>query len=360
MNESPSSNASARRAVPALVQAAGIVLTGAVVLTASAVLAWSLRSWRERPQPPRQGAGAAAARELTAPTDRQAVLLGAGRLAYQVHCARCHGSRGHGDGSDAERLVPPPRDFASRHWRLVPTPVAVRQAITAGIPGTAMPGWGGSLSPRELDGLVAYVLSLAPPDQDVPNQRAAAPLPSTLVDLVLRARFSALATPGFAPRLVLRDLDGTATSLAEHADRPVLVVFWGTTCSHCLAELPAVHRFAERHRALDVLPVCVDETDAAAVRAAAGPLAAERPLYVDPSATARLYYDVQALPSIVLIDASGRLIARAAGTRDWTNPALDELIHECLALSAPAPAGSPHETSRHEEENAPRPDHRPG
>ena len=306
--------------------------------------------------------GATASPASVAPADRQAVVLGAGRLAYQVHCARCHGAEGHGDGSDAERLVPPPRDFASDRWRLAPTPVSVRQAIVAGIPGTAMPGWGASLSPRELDGLVAHVLSFAPPNREVRPEGAAEPLPSTLVTLLGRAGFSAEATPRPAPPLALRDLDGNATSLAEHRDRPVLVLFWGTTCSHCLAELPAAVRFSERHRdqgrGFDVLPVCVDETDAAVVRAVAGPTATRQPLYLDPSATARLYYDVQALPSFVLIDHSGRVIARASGTRDWTNPALDELIHECLALSVPA--DPTRQTPGREDGNATRPDHRPG
>ena len=110
--------------------------------------------------------------------------------------------------------------------------------------------------------------------------------------------------------------------------------------------------------AFDVLPVCVDETDAAVVRAVAGLTATRQPLYLDPSATARLYYDVQALPSFVLIDHSGRVIARASGTRDWTNPALDELIHACLALSPPADATR--STPGQEDGNATRPDHRPG
>ena len=269
---------------------------------------------------------------------------------------------GHGDGSDAERLVPPPRDFASR-------PLAARSH-----PGVRSPG-DRRRHPRHGDARLGRIAVAprarrvgrlrpvaSPPDPGGRKEGGAEPLPSTLVALLGRAGFGAEASPRPAPPLALRDLDGNATSLAEHRDRPVLVLFWGTTCSHCLAELPAAVRFAERHRnqgrGLDVLPVCVDETDAAVVRAVAGPAATRQPLYVDPSATARLYYDVQALPSFVLIDRSGRLIARASGARDWTDPALDELIHECLALSAPA--DPPRPTPGQEDGNATRPDHRPG
>jgi mono/diheme cytochrome c family protein/thiol-disulfide isomerase/thioredoxin len=325
-----------------VLQALAIALTAAAALTASATLAWSLRGWRESPEPPGAAASATVPGSATAPADRPAVLRGAGRLAYQVHCARCHGAEGHGDGADAERLAPPPRDFASGRWRFAPTSEAVRQVIVAGIPGTAMPGWGTSLSRRELDGLVAHVLALAPSPRrqteaegtsEGEEDDAAEPLPPALVSLLGRAGFVAEATARPAPPLALRDLDGNASSLAGHHGHPVLVLFWGTTCGHCLAEIPAVGRFADRHRdrGLEVLPVCVDEPDAAVVRDVAGPQPAQRPLYLDPTGMARLRFDVQALPTFVLIDRSGRLVARSEGARDWADPALDDLVRRGLA-----------------------------
>jgi mono/diheme cytochrome c family protein len=307
---------------------AAVALTAAVALGSSFALAWSLRGRRERPAPVRE----------------PSTLRNAGRLAYQVHCLRCHGPEGLGDGSDAERLVPPPRDFASPHWRFAPTADAVRQVIVAGIPGTAMPGWGTSLSRVELDGLVAQVLAMAPQ-------------PTRLSALLSRAGFSAEALPRPAPPLDILDLDGKPASLAERQGHPVLVLFWGTTCAPCLAEMPAVLRFAERHRTegLEVLRVCVDEADAAVVRNVAGPQPADQAVYLDPTGSARLRYDVQALPTVILIDSSGRLIARATGARDWTEPALDALVREGLTASDPS-----RPTRAAEDRHAPRADRRPG
>jgi mono/diheme cytochrome c family protein len=298
---------------PSLAQTAAIALTAVVALASSAALAWSLRARREAPGP-----------LPDAPADRQAALLGAGRLAYQVHCLRCHGPEGHGDGSDAERLTPPPRDFASRQWRFAPAPDPVRQAIVAGIPGTAMPGWGSTLSRRELEGLVAYVLAMAPTNPPRPEESQ--PAPRT------RAGFTLLEPPQLAPPMDIVDLDGKPASLAQRRGHPLLVVFWGTTCAVCLSEMPAVIRFAERHReeGLEVLRVCVDETDAAVVRSVAGPQPSHGKLYIDPSGGVRHRYDVQNLPAAVLIDGAGRIIARAEGARDWNDPALDALIRECL------------------------------
>ena len=289
------------------VQALVIASTAAVAMTVSAALAWTLRGWHERRESPGDGRSA---RDSGA-TDRRAPVGNAGRLAYQVHCARCHGAEGHGDGSDAERLQPPPRDFATLGgWRSGPSPETVHHAIVAGIAGTAMPGFGDSLSRRELDGLVAHVLALAP----------------TLTTRLERAGagFVAETSPRAAPPMLIRDLDGHPASLAERRGRPVLVLFWGTTCSHCLDEISAIFQFADRHRDegfdLDVLPVCVDETDATVVRDVVGPELARRPLYLDPEGSARLRFDVQTLPALVLIDRSGRLIARAQGVRDWSDP----------------------------------------
>jgi thiol-disulfide isomerase/thioredoxin len=312
---------------------AAVALTAAVALGSSLALAWTLRARRAHPQP-----------TLTALDDRPAVLRSAGRLAYQVHCLRCHGPDGHGDGSDAERLVPPPRDFASPRWRFAPTPEAVRQVIVTGIPGTAMAGLGSSLSRAELEGLVAHVLTLAP-------------LPPELATVLSRAGFSPVATPRLAPPLDIVALDGRPASLAERQGHPLLVLFWGTTCAPCLAEMPAVIRFAERHRdqGLEVLPVCVDEPDVAVVRNVAGRHLADQRLYLDPSGAARRRYDVQALPDVVLIDPAGRLIARSTGARDWTDPALDALVRECLR-----PSDLSHPARAAEDRHAPRADRRPG
>jgi thiol-disulfide isomerase/thioredoxin len=185
----------------------------------------------------------------------------------------------------------------------------VRRVIVNGIPGTAMPGLGESLSGREREALVAHVLGLAPP------------LPTELLARLGSIGFAAEPVPRAAPDLAVCDLEGNPVRLAERRGRPVLVMFWGTSCAHCLSEMPAIARFAETLRgegiALDVLPVCVDATSAATVRDVAGPGRAAEKLYIDLLGTARLHYDVQALPTFVLIDRTGRLVARAEGARDW-------------------------------------------
>lgn len=55
-------------------------------------------------------------------------------------------------------------DFKSDTWVAVHTQTDLYRIIATGIPGTPMPSWSDSFSPKELWALVTYVESLQPPD----------------------------------------------------------------------------------------------------------------------------------------------------------------------------------------------------
>jgi cytochrome c oxidase cbb3-type subunit 2 len=72
----------------------------------------------------------------------------AGKAAYDQHCARCHGDAGRGDGVDAKRFYPRPRDltlgvykFRSTASGAPPSDEDLFRTITQGLPGTNMPDW---------------------------------------------------------------------------------------------------------------------------------------------------------------------------------------------------------------------------
>lgn len=83
------------------------------------------------------------------------ILQEAGRRVYVAHCARCHGETGRGDGPEAERYEPPPADFQEMRPGYAPA----ERAITAGVPGTAMPAFP-RLTPAEIQALAFYLRSL--------------------------------------------------------------------------------------------------------------------------------------------------------------------------------------------------------
>lgn len=82
------------------------------------------------------------------------VLQEAGRRVYVVHCARCHGNDGKGDGADASLLKPIPPSFAE----LRPSYAAAARVLAGGVPGSAMPAWP-LLTRAEVQAVTFYVRS---------------------------------------------------------------------------------------------------------------------------------------------------------------------------------------------------------
>jgi mono/diheme cytochrome c family protein len=82
-------------------------------------------------------------------------LQEAGRRIYAIHCARCHGQSGNGDGSDAARYRPSPPSFRGMR----PSYTTAKRLIESGVPGTAMPSWP-LLTPSEIQAVTYYIRSL--------------------------------------------------------------------------------------------------------------------------------------------------------------------------------------------------------
>ena len=294
----------------------GLMALGALVLGLSAFAA---RTIRDRADAPPRVDSTVAREDLPSPAKR-------GKLLYQVQCARCHGADGHGDGPDAAELKPPPRDFASTSWRFGPAPELIRKVIVEGIPGTTMYALGGSLSTRELDAVVEHVRSLAP--------KALETRPSARLEpLLKRSGFAPEDATRSAPAFEVEDLDGARRSIEGGRGRTTLLVFWGTSCAPCLEEMPALERLAVEFqgRGLDVIPVCVDESDRSSVRRAVRGRFERFPAFVSVDGMARLRYDIQTLPVAALIDRKGNVLGISRGGIDWQGDAARSLIDGCLA-----------------------------
>jgi len=89
-----------------------------------------------------------------------------GRKLYEQYCLICHGATGEGDGFNAFNLSPRPRDFTEVN---VKAPLSDRDLLDAIRRGgfargksSLMPGWGFTLSERQMRYLVAYLRTLKP------------------------------------------------------------------------------------------------------------------------------------------------------------------------------------------------------
>jgi len=255
--------------------------------------------------------------------------LDRGEIIFQVHCAKCHGPEGHGDPDAMARQKPPPRDFASRPWRFTVSIDSIRSVTMDGIPATAMPAHREALSPIDLEAVAAYTYRLATMGPIVEIKRS--PLDTTL----MQVGFFPEPTPRMAPELALVDADGNKKSLADERGRVVVLHFWGMTCEHCLAGMPELQQVADQWepKGLTVINVSADAENVISAQERLSRVSPSTRTWIDEVGLANSRYEVQALPTIWLVDRSGRLLASARGMQDWQSPGMQDLI-SCL-LSQP-------------------------
>ncbi|MCE9533174.1 MAG: redoxin domain-containing protein [Planctomycetes bacterium] len=255
----------------------------------------------------------------TAPEKK--VATGRGPLIYQATCAACHGSEGAGDGVTAATLRPPPRDFAARPWRFDVTKESIRRVIVEGIPGTTMPAVGKAISPADLDSLVdhVYYLSTSRPTIEY------VPSPDEL--LLREAGFTDMRGLE-APPLNLTDAKGNTVKLSDLKGKLVIINFWATTCTHCLAEMPNWRKFQDSiaGKPIEILHICTDaDTPKAAQEVLDEGKSGNRAL-VDGNEVNMARYDVQILPTIWVIDPAGKVVGKTLAAKEWQSPLMKRFV----------------------------------
>jgi peroxiredoxin len=131
-----------------------------------------------------------------------------------------------------------------------------------------------------------------------------------VVVLLVRAWLARDLAQGPAPAFETNLLDGSPVSLADYADRPMLLHFWATWCPICRLEEGEIMRLSRSH---PVLTVAMQSGSPSEVEAHL--TERERALDVvnDPDGTLARRYGVRAVPSTFLIDRDGQIIFRKQG-----------------------------------------------
>jgi peroxiredoxin len=174
---------------------------------------------------------------------------------------------------------------------------------------------------RVLGPLLALGLAFAPPAGAADD-----------IDRLLQPLHLVALPGGPPPAFALPTVDGGKVGLADHKGEVVLLYFWATWCPYCRRELPvAVERISRERKgqAFTVLAVNIEEPRDLVASWAKG-AGLTMPVLLDYDGAVARDYRVTATPTTYLIGRDGRLVARAAGTREWEGPAgralLDALI----------------------------------
>ena len=107
---------------------------------------------------------------------------------------------------------------------------------------------------------------------------------------------------------------GTTLRLAELKGRPVLLDFWATWCGPCRREAPILSRVADRFRDKGLVVLGINTGDRPGL---AAPFAVQNqltyPILFDASHDAADRYDVDTLPTVVMVGRDGSVRAVHSG-----------------------------------------------
>lgn len=107
--------------------------------------------------------------------------------------------------------------------------------------------------------------------------------------------------------------DGRRTTTASFAGRPLVVNFWASWCTSCLAEIPRFVEVYERHRARVAFLGLNLQDDPDAARRLARRLGITYALGRDPHGEAFRAFGAVTMPTTVLVDTDGSVVRRLDG-----------------------------------------------
>jgi peroxiredoxin len=151
---------------------------------------------------------------------------------------------------------------------------------------------------------------------------------------VLAGGWLVLRTPGFgqAPETTFVLLDGSKQSTADFRGKVVLVNFWATTCTTCVAEMPKLMATYDKYKAqgFDTVAVSMSyDPPSYVVNYAQTRKLPFKVAFDNTGAVANAWGDVRLTPTTYLLNKKGEIVKRYVGEPDFAD--LHRLIEELLA-----------------------------
>lgn len=154
------------------------------------------------------------------------------------------------------------------------------------------------------------------------------------------ATLKPLETPKPAPAVAISDGAGKRHMLVEGAHGYVLVNLWASWCGPCVRELPALAKLkaAMPPSRLTVLAVNVGRSNAAQTAAFLRKQGASGlGVWRDTNVALMRAFGAYGLPTSVLIDPKGQIVARAVGAAKWDAPSALAYFRALPLPKPPAP-----------------------
>jgi peroxiredoxin len=128
-----------------------------------------------------------------------------------------------------------------------------------------------------------------------------------------------------APEFSLPEAYGGHLDLASYRGRPVLLVFWTTSCGICRHELPLLSRIAPEMRSKGIAVMAINIGGGSDARDYMRSNHIRMTSLMDETGQVARAYRVNGVPKLVLIGADGKIVRSEAGMadesvlREWTD-----------------------------------------
>ena len=147
------------------------------------------------------------------------------------------------------------------------------------------------------------------------------------------AGFQVLNPPISTEGLEFLDKDGQSLELSAFHGRVVLINFWATWCAPCLAEMPSLNRLQIALGGADfqIITIATGRNETADIESFfTNQNISHLTRYRDPNLRLALALGAGSLPTTVLMDRDGFIIARLQGEADWDSEAAVLLIERLV------------------------------
>ena len=130
-----------------------------------------------------------------------------------------------------------------------------------------------------------------------------------------------------APSFELEGPDNKTYQLDDFKGQPLIVNFWATWCPPCRAEMPSMQRAWEQVEGDGIAMIAINVgEDVETVQTFLEQVPVSFPLPLDKDSKVTQSWPLRGLPTTFVVAPDGRLIYKAAGEREWDDPAMLELV----------------------------------
>lgn len=154
-----------------------------------------------------------------------------------------------------------------------------------------------------------------------------------LMALTLSSHVNAVQVSQTAPDFTLKSLTGENLNLEEQRGKIVVINFWASWCGPCRKEMPILQDIQSKYEDLGILVwgINVEQNNEAGRKFLAN-VDIDFPIFFDDKNILSDIYDVQAMPTTVIIDRNGVVRYQFQGYRDGYDKkyarAIKKLIRE--------------------------------